>query len=81
MYQTIDHEGPMELLSTQGNLAPGPDGPLLTYILYYQIMDITYTEPLVSCNSAYRCRDTLTVVDARTMTREPTDTEFVAQIL
>ena len=27
IYQTLEHDGPMELLSTQGNLAPGPDGP------------------------------------------------------
>ena len=27
VYQTLDHAGPMELLSTQGNLVPGPDGP------------------------------------------------------
>ena len=37
IYQTLVHEGPMELLSTQGNLAPGPDGPfthLHTCLLY-----------------------------------------------
>ena len=27
VYQKEFHEAPMELLSTQGNLAPGPDGP------------------------------------------------------
>ena len=26
-YQTVVHEDAMELLSTEGNLAPGPDGP------------------------------------------------------
>ena len=27
IYQKMEIEGPMELLSMQGNLAPGPDGP------------------------------------------------------
>ena len=27
VYQTVVHEESMELLSTEGNLAPGPDGP------------------------------------------------------
>ena len=27
VYQKVVHQAPMELLSTQGNLAPGPDGP------------------------------------------------------
>ena len=27
VYQTVIHTGPMELVSTQGNLAPSPDGP------------------------------------------------------
>ncbi len=27
VYQTVVHEDAMELLSTEGNLAPGPDGP------------------------------------------------------
>jgi predicted DNA-binding protein with PD1-like motif len=27
IYQKVVHHAPMELLSTQGNLAPGPDGP------------------------------------------------------
>ena len=78
-YQTLDHDGPMELLSTQGNLMPGPDGPF------------THLHTIMSDNGhhvhgGHLYHATIHVVgelhlrvmDAESMNREPTNTEFVA---
>ena len=79
VYQTLDHDGPMELLSTQGNLMPGPDGPF------------THLHTIMSDNGhhvhgGHLYHATIHVVgelhlrvmDAESMNREPTNTEFVA---
>jgi len=79
VYQTLDHDGPMELLSTQGNLMPGPDGPF------------THLHTIMSDNGhhvhgghLYHATIHLVgelhlrVMDAESMNREPTNTEFVA---
>ena len=79
IYQTLDHEGPMELLSTQGNLAPGPEGPF------------THLHTIMSDNGhkvhgGHLYHATIHVVgeihlrvlDSNTMKRKPTNTEFVA---
>ena len=79
VYQTLDHDGPMELLSTQGNLMPGPDGPF------------THLHTIMSDNGhhvhgGHLYHATihvggelhLRVMDADSMNREPTNTEFVA---
>jgi predicted DNA-binding protein with PD1-like motif len=69
----------MELLSTQGNLVPGPDGPF------------THLHTIMSDNGhqvhgGHLYHATIHVVgelhlrvmDAESMNREPTDTDFVA---
>ena len=79
VYQTLDHDGPMELLSTQGNLMPGPDCPF------------THLHTIMSDNGhhvhgGHLYHATIHVVgelhlrvmDAESMNREPTNTEFVA---
>ena len=79
VYQTLDHAGPMELLSTQGNLVPGPDGPF------------THLHTIMSDNGhhvhgGHLYHATIHVVgelhlrvmDAESMNREPTNTDFVA---
>ena len=79
VYQTLDHDGPMELLSTQGNLMPGPDGPF------------THLHTIMSDNGhhvhgGHLYHATIHVVgelhllvmDAESINREPTNTEFVA---
>ena len=79
IYQTLEHDGPMELLSTQGNLAPGPDGPF------------THLHTLMSDNGhkvhgGHLYHATIHVVgeihlrvlDSNSMKREPSNSDFVA---
>tara|TARA_B100000900_G_scaffold415593_1_gene446142 strand:+ start:7775 stop:8203 length:429 start_codon:yes stop_codon:yes gene_type:complete len=79
IYQKLNHEGPMELLSTQGNLAPGPNGPF-THL--HTIM--SDNEHNVHGGHLYRAtihvvaEIHLRILDSNIMKREPTNTEFVA---
>ena len=79
VYQTLDHDGPMELLSTQGNLMPGPDGPF-THL--HTIMSDkghhVHGGHLYHATIHVVGELHLRVMDAESMNREPTNTEFVA---
>ena len=79
IYQTLNYDGPMELLSTQGNLAPGPDGPFTH--LHTVMSD---NEHSVHGGHLYHAtvhvvaEIHLRVLKTNAMKREKTNTDFVA---
>jgi predicted DNA-binding protein with PD1-like motif len=79
IYQTLVHEGPMELLSTQGNLAPGPDGPFThLHTLMSDNGHSVHGGHLYHATIHVVGEIHLRVLDSNAMKREPTDTDFVA---
>ena len=48
VYQKVTLDEPMELVSMQGNLAPGPDGPSHTSTLLYRMMSTLFTGGIFS---------------------------------
>ena len=79
IYQTLVHDGPMELLSTQGNLAPGPDGPFThLHTLMSDNGHSVHGGHLYHATIHVVGEIHLRVLDSNAMKREPTDTDFVA---
>ena len=79
IYQTLIHDGPMELLSTQGNLAPGPDGPFThLHTLMSDNAHSVHGGHLYHATIHVVGEIHLRVLDSNAMKREPTDTDFVA---
>ena len=79
IYQTLVHEGPMELLSTQGNLAPGPDGPFThLHTLMSDNGHSVHGGHLYHATIHVVGEIHLRVLDSNAMKRETTDTDFVA---
>lgn len=79
IYQTVTHSGPMELLSTQGNLAPGPDGPFThIHILLSDDGHIVHGGHLLEATIHVVAEIHLRVLDPNIMNREKTQSQFVA---
>ena len=79
IYQTLVHEGPMELLSTQGNLAPGPDGPFThLHTLMSDNGHLVHGGHLYHATIHVVGEIHLRVLDSNAMKREKTNTDFVA---
>lgn len=79
IYQTLDHDGPMELLSTQGNLVPGPDGPFThLHVVMSDNGHVVHGGHLYHATIHVVGEIHLRVLDADSMKREPTGSDFVA---
>ena len=79
VYQTLDHDGPMELLSTQGNLVPGPDGPFThLHVVMSDNGHVVHGGHLYHATIHVVGEIHLGVLDADSMKREPTGNDFVA---
>lgn len=79
VYQTLDHPGPMELLSTQGNLVPGPDGPFThLHVVMSDNGHVVHGGHLYHATIHVVGEIHLRVLDAESMKREPTGSDFVA---
>ena len=78
-YQTLVHEGPMELLSTQGNLAPGPYGPFThLHTLMSDNGHLVHGGHLYHATIHIVAEIHLRVLNSNAMKREKTNTDFVA---
>tara|TARA_B100000029_G_scaffold312390_1_gene304874 strand:- start:1885 stop:2313 length:429 start_codon:yes stop_codon:yes gene_type:complete len=79
VYHTLDHDGPMELLSTQGNLVPGPDGPFThLHVVMSDNGHVVHGGHLYHATIHVVGEIHLRVLDAESMKREPTGSDFVA---
>jgi len=79
IYQTVTHSGPMELLSTQGNLAPSPDGPFThIHMLLSDNGHIVHGGHLFEATVHVVAEIHLRVLDPEIMNREKTQSQFVA---
>ena len=74
VYQTREYADSMELLSTQGNLAPGPDGPFSHIHVVLSDDDHFHATIHVTAELHLRVLDS----GSETMRRESTASEFMA---
>ena len=79
IYQTVTHSDSMELLSTQGNLAPGPDGPFThIHMLLSDNGHIVHGGHLFEATVHVVAEIHLRVLNPEIMKRKPTQSEFIA---